>query len=199
MKKEKKTRTVKPDKHEAETCPMIIGKVVSSMPRMRTVKLKEKTSHSRSTSDRVTTCETSGNIMKLCVNLMPVLAAAKEEEEEDNSCKEEPETSCRNDPSVTKQTLDSLPGGSLRPQFVLPPLIQHKPAPDRGQNRCHTPLPPISPSKQTRISSSEVSVKDDRGHRSVRGPEADSRLWIDNPLFSKSVSKLQNQLTFLHH
>lgn len=202
MRKEKKTRREKLEKHEAETCPMIIGKVTNSMPKMKTVKLKEKMNTSNSRSDMVTTCETSGNIMRLFVNLMPVLAAAKEpEEEEENSCtsKEEPETSCKTDPSVTEpveQTLKSSTGGSLSHRFVLPPITQHKPAPDRGQKRCHTPLPPISSSNQTRSISSKVSVKGSEGDGSVTGPEADSRPWIENPLFSKSVSKLQNKLNF---
>ncbi|XP_039666092.1 uncharacterized protein LOC120564897 isoform X1 [Perca fluviatilis] len=192
---------------------MIVGKVKKSIPRMRTVKSKEKikvaTSKSNSTSANVTTCETSGNIMKLCVNLMPFLAAAKEpvEEEEgneeDNSCtsKKEPETSSKNnDPSVTKsveQTFNSFIGLTLdtdteqpvSPQFVLPPITQSKPAPECcDHQKSLIPRPLISLSEQTRTISSNFSTKGCGGGGLVTGQVADSRPWIANPLFSKSRS-----------
>lgn len=219
MWKEKKTRTVKQEKHDPDTCPLIVGKVKKSVPRMRTVKSKENSKVTTPNSKCLTTtCETSGNIMRLCVNLMPVLAAAKESvededgKEEDNSCasKKEPETSSKNNPPVTRsveQMLDpsdfytglNLDTFGLNPQFVLPPITHPKPAPkcrDRQKTkRCHTPLPPISLSEQTRNKSSNLTVKDCGGDGLVTGQVADSRPWIDNPLFSKSVSKPQNQLT----
>lgn len=201
MWREKKTGTVKLEKHDPDTCPMIVKK---SVPRMRTVRSKEKITVTTSNSNRlITTCETSGNIMRLCVNLMPVLAAAREHveeeegREEDNSC-----TSPRNDPSVSKsveQTLDpsdSFTGFSLdakqppSPRFVLPPLTQPKPAPEScGRQKSRTPLPPISLSEQTRTISSNWAIKGCGGDGLVTGRVPDSRPWIDNPLFSKSVSK----------
>ncbi|XP_033477449.1 uncharacterized protein LOC117253826 [Epinephelus lanceolatus] len=214
MKKEKKASSVKLEKHELDTCPMIVCKVEKSIPKMRPVKSKERikaaTSKSKSTSAReATTCETSGNIMKLCVNLMPVLAAAKEpveeeeERKEDNECtsKKKPETSCKNDPSVTKseeQILSSFTGLNLdtdtkqaqSPWLVLPPITQPKPAPEccDRQRGHHTPLPPISPTEQTRTISSNVTIRGCRGDGLVTGHVADSRPWMDNPLFSKSRS-----------
>ncbi|XP_031162866.1 uncharacterized protein LOC116055199 [Sander lucioperca] len=213
MSKEKKTRMVKLEKHDPDTCPMIVGKVKKSIPKMRTIKSKEKikvaTSKTNSTSANVTTCETSGNIMKLCVNLMPFLAAAKEpvEEEEgneeNNSCtnKKEPETSSKNDdPSVTKsmeQTLHSFIGLTLdtdtkqpvSPQFVLPPITHSKPAPECcDHQKSLAPQPPISSSEQTRTISSNFSIKGCGGGGLVTGQVADRRPWIDNPLFSKSRS-----------
>ncbi|KAI3368628.1 hypothetical protein L3Q82_025634 [Scortum barcoo] len=191
---------------QAETCPMIVKK---SVPRMRIVKPKEKIKVTTSNSKRLTTtCETTGNIMRLCVNLMPVLAAAKEpveegedEREEASSCtsQKDPETSSRNDRSVSKsveQTLnpdDSLTRFNLDtkqpPRFVLLPLTQPKPAPvscDRQKN--HTPLPPISLSEQTRTISSNCVVKGCGGDGLVSELLPDSRPWIDNPLSSKSRS-----------
>ncbi|XP_044056476.1 uncharacterized protein LOC122878145 isoform X2 [Siniperca chuatsi] len=212
MWKEKKTRTVKLEKHEPDTCPMIVGKVKKSVPRMRTVKPKEKIKVTTSNSKCLTTtCETSGNIMRLCVNLMPVLAAAKEpveeeegEEEYSSTSKKEPENSSRNDPSVSKsveQTLypsDSYTGlnlvtdTKLSPRFVLPPITKPKAAAEccdrQKTKRCHTPLPPISLSEQTRTISSNFSIKGCRGDGLVTGQVPDSRPWIDNPLFSNSRS-----------
>ncbi|XP_032380630.1 uncharacterized protein LOC116694876 [Etheostoma spectabile] len=213
MSKEKKTRMVKLEKHDPDTYPMIVGKVKTSIPKMRTVKLKEKfkvaTSKSNSTSASVTTCETSGNIRKLCVNLMPFLAAAKEpaEEEEGNeedkssTSKNGPETSNKNEaPSVTKsveQTLNSFIGLTLdtdtkqlvNPHFVLPPISQSKSAPECCDHQKNlAPQPPISLSEQTRTISSNFSIKCCGGGGLVTGQVADSRPWIDNPLFSKSRS-----------
>ncbi|XP_076581229.1 uncharacterized protein LOC143317136 [Chaetodon auriga] len=211
MWKEKKTRTVKLRNHEPDTCQMIVGNSKKSVSRRRTVKQEEKIKVTTSNSKCVTTtCETSGNIMRLCVNLMPVLAAAKEPaeeeegKEEDSSCIKKPETSSKNDPCVTEsveQTLDPCDSDTglhldtkkpQSPQFVLPPITQSKPAPEccDGQRteRCHTPLPPISSSEHTRAISSNFTIKSCRGDRIVTGQEPDSRPWIDNPLFSKSRS-----------
>ncbi|XP_040896335.1 uncharacterized protein LOC121183360 [Toxotes jaculatrix] len=160
MGKEKKT--VKLEKHEPDTRSIIVGEVKKSVPRIRIVKSKEKiktvTSNGRSITDKgTTTCETSGNKMRLCVNLMPVLASAKEpveqeeeekEKEEDISCtsEEEPKAGNKNDPIVTtlvQQILDASDSytgltwdratetkQSPSPPFVLPPITQPKPAPD---------------------------------------------------------------------
>lgn len=222
MWKEKKTWTEKLEKLDPDACPMIVGKVKKSIPRMRTVKPKEKIEVTTSNSKCLTTtCETSGNIMRLCVNLMPVLAAAKEPvekekgKEEDDSCtsKNEPETSSKNNPSVTKSVeqtpdlrdfykglnLDTDIKQPLCPRFVLPPLTQPKPTPDcrdrQKTKRCHALPPPISLSEHTRTTSSNFTKKSCGGDGLVTGHVPDSRPWIDNPLFSKSVSKLQNQLT----
>ncbi|KAM7409634.1 hypothetical protein PAMA_001225 [Pampus argenteus] len=182
---------------------------------MKTVKSKEKikvnTSNGRSTTGKVTTtCEKSGNIMRLRVNLMPVLASAKEpvveededeeEKEEENNClsEKESETSSKNelveethdDPHVSHTGL-SLPRATetkqpVSPRFVLPPIIQTKPAPEgrdcQQTKKCHTRLPPISLSEQTTIISPNVMAK------SCGGDGPDSRPWIDNPLYSKSRS-----------
>lgn len=185
--------------------------VKKSIPRMRSVKPKEKikvtSMKSNSTTDKgTTTCVTSGSIMKLCINLMPVLASAKEPEEEEekevNCCptEKEPENSRKQDPSVTKlaeQTLDtsdSYTGLTLKkateikqqlpPGFVLPPLTQPKPAPqccDHEETKmCFTPLPPISLFDQTTIcpNSAVKGCRDD----------GDNRPWIDYPLLSRTVS-----------
>lgn len=219
-------------KHEPDTCPMIAGNSKKSVPRRRTVKPEEKVKVTTSDSKcPTTTCETSGNIMRLCVNLMPVLAAAKEPveeeegKEEDSSCssKIKPETSSKNERSVresVEQTLDPCDSWSVlnldtdtkqpqSPQCVLPPITQPKASPEccGGQRtkRCHTPLPPISLSEHTRASSTNFKTKGCGGDGLAGGQEPDSRPWIDNPLFSKCVSKPQNQLTnydlchFLNH
>ncbi|XP_037625922.1 uncharacterized protein LOC119488393 isoform X3 [Sebastes umbrosus] len=149
---------------------------------MRTEKSKEKitvaTSNNNSTSAEVTTCETSGNKMRLCVNLMPVLAAAKEPVEEEEV--EEDDTICEG------LNLDTKP--PLNPRLVLPPITQSKSASAVCcdlQKRCHTPLPSISLSEQTKTISSNVSIK---GPEVVTGQGRDIGPWIDNPLLSKSRS-----------
>lgn len=215
---QKKTRRLK-DKHEPATY-IVVGHPKKSTHRMRTERSKEKRCVPASNSKSfTTTCETSGNIMRLFVNLMPVLAAAKEPveeedvEEEDNSwtSKVKPETSSKSGSSVTEsveQTLD--PGDSHTgfpiktdkkqppsPQLLLPPITQPKPAPEHDDHqkakRCHTPLPPINFSEKTGSISSIFTTKSYGGNNGlVTGQERDSKPWIDNPLFSKSVSKLQN-------
>lgn len=203
MWKEKKTRTVKLEKHAPSICPMIVGSV-PSISRMRAVRSKEKIKVAASNSKRLTaTCETSENVMRLCVDLMPVLAAAKEPVEEEGARKRE--TSTKNDPSVSgsvEPTQDSHIGSCLdtepprSPHLVLSPITQPKPAPEccdcQRTKRWHTPLPPISPPEQAGTISSNFTIKGFRDEGLVTGQEPDSRPWIDNPLFSKSVSKLQN-------
>nr|XP_020467684.1 uncharacterized protein LOC109966847 isoform X1 [Monopterus albus] len=202
MEKKKTTRTVKLGNHAPDTCPMIVGKVKKSIPRMRTVKSKEKikvytSKNSSITENGTNTNETSGNIMKLCVNLMPVLALAKEpleeeeEREEDTSCsaEKEPENSNRKNPSVIKivektpNTSESFTGLTLEkaaetkhlsPVFVLPPLTQAKPAPELCDhhriNRCLTLLPPISLSEQSTTFPPNVTTKSCREDGPVTGP-----------------------------
>lgn len=210
-----KTRTVKPETHDTHICPMIVGEVKKSIPRMRTVKPKERikfaSMKSNSTTDKgTTTCVTSGNILKLCINLMPVLASAKEEEEEEkevNSFPAAPENRSKPDQSVTKlveQTPDTNDSYTvltlkktpeikqqLTPGFVLPPLTQPKPAPEYCDHEktkmCFTSLRPISLFEQTTTICPNLSVKGCKD-------DGDYRPWIDNPLLSRSVSKLQNLL-----
>nr|XP_046247896.1 uncharacterized protein LOC124060694 [Scatophagus argus] len=208
MWKVKKTRTVNPEKYDADASEMIVGNLKKSIPRMRTVRSKN------SKCLITTTYETSGNKMRLCVNLMPVLAAAKEpveeqeEKEEDNSwtSKRKPETGSKNDPPVTESTeqildsSDSYTGLNLEtdmqqaqsPQFVLPPISQRKPAPGCCDHRktkgCPTPLPPISLPEQTRTVSSNFTTTGHGDNWLVTGQDADTRPWIDNPLFSRSRS-----------
>ncbi|XP_051232496.1 uncharacterized protein LOC127350180 [Dicentrarchus labrax] len=201
----KEKKTVKLQKHEPDTCPMIMGDVKDSVPRIRTVKSKEKIKATASNRRSLTTCETSGNIMRLCVNLMPVLAAAKEPVEEEEGKEEEkskkgPETRNNNDPSV-EETLDPCGSDSgldldaasdtklpPTPRVVLPPL-NPKPAPEcQKTKRCLTPLPPISSSEQTGAISSNFTVKSCRGDELVAEQAPDSRAWMDNTLFSKPRS-----------
>lgn len=215
MWKEKKTRAEKLEKHEPDTRPMIVGEMMTSAPRMRMVKSKEKikvtTSNRKPTTGKVTTtCERSGNIMRICVNLMPVLASVKEpmeeEKEEENNClsEKEPETSSKNklseethdDPNVSHTGLTSARVTETKqlvsPRFVLPPITQPKPAPEcpdyQKAKSCHTLLPPISSSEQTTNISSNVKAEDCGGDRAVTEQAADSRPWLDNPLYSKTVS-----------
>lgn len=202
----KEKKTVKLEKHEPETCPMIVMK---SQPRMRDVKSKEKIKVTTTNSKRLTTtCETSGNIMRLRVNLMPVLAATKEPVEEEEwkeveniwTSKKKPETRLKNEPTDCKsmeQTFDSFKGlnldtkQALNPQPVLPSITQPKPAAEcQVTKRCHTPLPPISLSEQNVSISSDFTIKDCSSDVLDTRQGADSRPWIDNPLFSKSVSKI---------
>lgn len=152
--------------------------------------------------------------MKICVNLMPLLAAAREpvEEEEGNkeddtgwTSEEKSETSIKSDPSVNQlveQKLDlsdSYTGLNLEtnakqpqsPRFVLPTIAQCKLTPGRCQKAmwCHTVQPAISSSKQTSNIFSNVITKHYRDHGLVKEEPPDERLWIDNPLSSKCVSK----------
>ncbi|KAE8294036.1 hypothetical protein D5F01_LYC06979 [Larimichthys crocea] len=181
--------------------------VMKSQPRMRDVKSKEKIKVTTTNSKRLTTtCETSGNIMRLRVNLMPVLAATKEPVEEEEwkeveniwTSKKKPETRLKNEPTDCKsmeQTFDSFKGlnldskQALNPQPVLPSITQPKPAAEcQVTKRCHTPLPPISLTEQNVSISSDFTIKDCSSDVLDTGQGADSRPWIDNPLFSKSRS-----------
>lgn len=210
MGKENNTRTLKPETHEPGTCPMIVGEIKKSFPRIRTVKPKEKIKVTsvkiNSTTDKGTT--TSGKIMKICINLMPVLASAKEPEDEEKEEKEanswptgkEPENCRKQDPPLNKvveqirHTRDSCTGltskkaaegkKQLTSGSVLPPLIQPKPAPEccdhKETKMCFTPLPPINLFEQT-ITCPNSEMKGCRDYR-------DNRPWIDNSLLSRSVS-----------
>ncbi|XP_039455164.1 uncharacterized protein LOC120433251 [Oreochromis aureus] len=169
-------------------------------PRMSTVKSKKRiktiTTDSRSTTDKDgTTCEISGNIMRLCVNLMPVLTLAKETEQEEEDEKEESnismsrqetETSSR-DPSVSKlverkQNAIDLQSGltserttkaslSLTSPFLPPPISEPKPV-----------------HQQATTSSAKLGAEGFGGSGAVTVHASDIRPWIDNALFSKSRS-----------
>ncbi|XP_062251963.1 uncharacterized protein LOC133961043 [Platichthys flesus] len=204
----KKRKTVGLEKYEADTPLIIVGEVKIYPPRMREVKSKERIKKVTTAKKGTAICETSGNVMKLCVNLMPVLAAAREEEEEEEeeetSCTgaEEPETTDTKDPSVTKlkqqafTTSDSYAGltnaskQSLNPLFVLPPITEPAPAPEccdhHRTRRFPTPLPPIGSSEKTTttISPPDCTSEGCGGDTTV----SDSRPWMDNVLFSKSRS-----------
>ncbi|XP_047443908.1 uncharacterized protein LOC125009763 [Mugil cephalus] len=205
------------EKPEPNTLPLIVVK--KSVPRIRPVKPKETTkgtlSNSRSTRVKgMTTCETSGNIMKLCVNLMPILALAKEEEEEEEEEEDRSisfmdqtatENSSKIDPSADEKhkSTDSDSGltsektteakQSQTPRVVLPPVSQPKPASewrDRQEiQRCQKPLPPITLRHQETTNTSPNFTTGSCGDNGpVTGQVLDSRPWRDNPLFSKSRS-----------
>ncbi|XP_022048231.2 uncharacterized protein LOC110950126 [Acanthochromis polyacanthus] len=214
MRKEKKTWMVTLEKPEPDSGPLIVSKVKKST---RTMKSKEKIkeTNSRSTSNKgPTTCETSGKILRLCVDLMSVLASAKEpveeeETEEGNSCQseKEAENSSKKEPSVCKSEEQKHDSGdsylglasrgttetkpSVSPRFVLPPMTQLKAAPGCCEcqkiKRSHTPLPPIVSCPQETHISGTVTTNDCRSDGAGR-EVSDSRPWIDNPLFSKSRS-----------
>ncbi|AWP10784.1 Hypothetical protein SMAX5B_022453 [Scophthalmus maximus] len=157
---EKQKKTVRIGNHTPDTQPIIVVEVKKPIPRMRVVKPKERIKVT-TLNKGTTTCETSGNIMKLCVNLMPVLASAKEpaedeeEKDEDISCtgEAEPKTSSEKDPFVTKlvqltfNTSDSYAGltldratertRSLNPLFVLPAITQPAAAPECCDHHRH--------------------------------------------------------------
>lgn len=207
-------RTEKLEKHEPDPRPTIVGEMMTSAPRMRTIKSKERikvtTLNGKSTKGKATTtCEESGNMIRICVNLMPVLASAmepvEEEKEEENKCvsENEPETSSKNklseethdNPNVSHTGLTSArvteTKHSVSPRFILPLITQPKPAECQDCQRaksCHTLLPPISLSEQTTTVSSNASTKDCGGDGAVTEQAADSTPWIYNPLHSKSVS-----------
>ncbi|XP_058494237.1 uncharacterized protein LOC131465512 isoform X3 [Solea solea] len=215
MGKEKKT--AKLEKLEPDTRAIIMGEVNKSIPRMRLVKSKDKmkvkTSNKRlPTTDKgiITTCETSGNVMKLCLNLMPVLASAKEPEEEDeedreedtsSTSAEEPNTSNTHDPSATKSVHQSLSTSDyfagltkqpLNSLFVLPPITQPTSVPVCGGDhhktqKFTTSLPRISlPEKTTTTVSENIKTEvrgvDDKMTEHVTDAAGP---WIDNILLSK--------------
>lgn len=208
--KEKRAGTGTKGKHEPDICLMIVAKLKMA-PRMRGVKSK-KTEVTTSNSKCLTICETSGKMIKICVNLMPLLAAAREPVEEEEGNKEEEdicwtseeksETSIRNDPSViqlVEQKLDlsdsytglSLETNAKQPWSVLPTISQCKLTPGHCQKTmwCHTVQSAISSSEQTSNICSYVITKHCRDRGLVKEEPPDERLWIDNPLSSKSVSK----------
>ncbi|XP_069377910.1 uncharacterized protein [Paralichthys olivaceus] len=211
----KEMKTVRLEKYKADTPPIIVGEVKTSLPRMRDVKSKERIKKVTTSNKGTTTCETSGNVMKLCVNLMPVLAAARElvdeeeeeEKEEETSCTraEDPKTSDTQDPSITKSkqqtfnTSDSNAGltseskHSLNPLFVLPPITEPAPAPEccdhHRTKRFPTPLPPIGSSEKTTTSTPPSCTGEAcGGDTAATGQASDSRPWIDNVLLSNSRS-----------
>lgn len=214
MGKERSTDTIKIQKPEPDPLPIIVGEEIQSFPRLRTVKSKKikvtATARRSATTTVSNTCEISGNIMRLRINLMPVLASAKEpeeemEEEDKKNCsrEEESETSNKNDPSITEsevkiQHQNNSPIGlnldqdretkSLNPLSVLPPITQPKPNPelyDRQKPlKCLTSLSATSQAtarNKTTGCESQASV--------LTGQILDRRPWIDNPLYSKCVRK----------
>ncbi|XP_029002817.1 uncharacterized protein LOC114853525 isoform X2 [Betta splendens] len=195
----KSEKTEKRETREAGTCPMTVREVKILIPRRRTVRPRIQVFPRKSgsiTEKASTTCVTSGNTMKIYVNLMPVLASAKEEEEEDdvNSCptEKEPGNRSKNNPSVaksvdlkTKNTHTALISSlatetkQLPPGLVLPPLTQ--PKPDHQENKIRfTPQPPIMLCEQPATICSNITTKG--------SDDGDGRLWIDNPLLSRSRS-----------
>ncbi|XP_035502600.2 uncharacterized protein LOC118317753 isoform X2 [Scophthalmus maximus] len=187
---EKQKKTVRIGNHTPDTQPIIVVEVKKPIPRMRVVKPKERIKVT-TLNKGTTTCETSGNIMKLCVNLMPVLASAKEPAEDEEEKDE--------DISCTGLTLDRATERtrSLNPLFVLPAITQPAAAPECCDHHRHhrtrsfsSSLPPITSSEKTTTTSSpNFTTKDCGGDAAVTGQVSlDSRPWIDNVLFSKSRS-----------
>lgn len=190
MWEELRTRTIKREKYDRDTPLMIVGQV-KSIPRVR---IMAREGAKTTTSSRKTlTCETSGNIKRVYVDLMPILAAAREpveekerEEDEDKSSagKNKPETSRRNQPSL----VDSEEEQASIPEVELPPISVHKPAGCQTSPRTEAPLPPIRRSKK-----SSESTGDQPGSRPVR----------EEPSFSVSDTALHNYLItktgLIHH
>ncbi|XP_029987266.1 uncharacterized protein LOC115417467 [Sphaeramia orbicularis] len=185
MGKEQKTRTEKLEKHAPETQPMIICEV-KTLPRMRSVRSKVKAaSKTKTTTARVkTTFEKSGNVMKLCVNLMPVLASAKEEEEDEE---EEEETCSRRE--TCERTLD--PGldrttetrRTRSPRCVLPPITKPVEAEEHLRNRRrHSPLPDIGLTERVVAMTTKTRTARNRDQGSGTREELDHRAWMDKPL-----------------
>lgn len=139
MWEELKTRPVKLEKYERNTPLMIVGQL-KSIPRMKI--MKTKWTKITTSSRKALTCESTRNIKRVYVNLMPILAAAKEPVEEEESTDEEDkssasektsETSRRNQPSFT--------------EVELPPISVYKSAAPQSDcqtsTRSQTTLPPI--------------------------------------------------------
>lgn len=160
MWEELKTRTVKLEKFDRDGL-MIVGHL-QSIPRMKIMKTKwAKTTPS---SRKTLTGETSRNIKRVFVNLMPILAAAREpveeeestdeEEEEDGSANEKKmETSSRNQPPFIDFAKEQVSG----PEVELPPISAQKAAAPQGdcQTRGQAALPPIRPRNKPAGSSRE--------------------------------------------
>lgn len=201
-------KTVKVEKQETDIPPITVGEV-KSVPRMRNVK-STKTNDISPKGKHLTICDISGTKMRISINLMPVLAAAREPAEEEEE--KEDDTSQITD-TIINELVEQIPDlhcesysgitldfRQLSPQCVFPPISQLKPVPVQHDYHktpwCHSALPPIRPSEQTRNILSNVLIKSLRGDLAVTGELLDNRPWMDNPLFSKSVSKSLNQEYF---
>lgn len=150
MWEELKTRKMKVETYDRDAPLMIVGQL-KSIPRMKI--MKTEWTKITTSSRKTLTCETSRNIKRVYVNLMPILAAAREPEEEEEGTDEEDEslaretkteTSRKNQPSfIAKEQVSS-------PEVELPPITVHKAA--ALQSDCQsstgprTTLPPIRPS-----------------------------------------------------
>lgn len=202
--RKKAERTEKTETHEEQTCPMTVCAVKTINSRIRTVKPKERiqvipTRSSPITEKATPACMTSGNILKIYINLMPVLALVnepveeEEEEKEVNSSPTETDNRNKKDPPVTKSVEQTVKTEALtmkratetkRPGLVLPPLTVRKPALEscvhQENKMCFTPRPPITLGEQPTTMCSNITPK---------GCD-DGRLWMDNPLLSRSVSLL---------
>lgn len=140
---------MKLEKYDRDTPLMIVGQL-KSIPRMKI--MKTKWTKITTSSRKTLTCETSRNIKRVYVNLMPILAAAREPVEEEDSTDEDnessasekkTETSRRNQPSyIAKEQVSS-------PEVELPPISVHKPAAPlsdcQTNTKPQTTLPPIRP------------------------------------------------------
>lgn len=202
----KERKTVKVEKQETDIPPLTVGEL-TSVPRMRNVKSK-KTKDISPKSKHLTICDISGTQMRISINLMPVLAAAREPVDEEEE--KEDDTSRITDKIVrefVEQIPESYSGINLDSDFrqrstqcVLPPVVHCKSVPAQHDCHkaqwCHSALPPIRPSEQTRNILSKVLIKSLRGDLAVTGELLDNRPWRDNTLFSKSVSKSLNQEYF---
>lgn len=151
MWEELKTRTMKLEKYERDTSVMMVAQL-KSIPRMKI--MKTKYTKITTSSSNTLTCETSKNIKKVYVNLMPILAAArgpveKEEntdEEESSASESKIETSRRNQPSFINSAKEQVSSSEVE----LPPISVHKPAALQCNSQTNTSpqttLPPIRPS-----------------------------------------------------
>lgn len=157
MWEELKTRTMKLEKYDSDTPLMIVGQL-KSIPRMKI--MKTKWTKITTSSRKTLTCETSRNIKKVYVNLMPILAAAREpveeeestdKEEESSAIEKKTETSRRNQPSFINLTKEQVSSSEVE----LPLISVSKPA--APQSNCQTTarpqttLPPIRPSNWNNI------------------------------------------------
>lgn len=189
MWEELKTRTMKLEKQDRDTPLMIVGQL-KSIPRMKI--MKTKWTKTTTSSRKTLTCETSRNIKRVYVNLMPILAAAREPVEEEESPDEEdkssaskktPETGRRNQPSFIDLAKEQLSS----PEIELPPISVHKAAAPQSDyqtiTRPQTTLPPIRPSNWNKSSKST-------------GELPESKPVTDEPVFS--VSK-KNHTQLLNH
>lgn len=206
----KERKTVKVEKQETDIPPITMGEL-KSVPRMRNVKSK-KTKNISPKSKHLTICDISGTKMRISVNLMPVLASAREpveeeEEKEDDTSQITAEKIREFVEQIPYLHCESYSGinldsdfRQLSPQCVLPPVVHCKSVPVQHDchktQGCHSALPPIRPSEQTRSILSNVLIKSLRGDLAVTGELLDNRPWRHNPLFSKSVSKSLNQEYF---